>query len=237
MPAKEFNLPDIGTIYVYRRRGIKNIRLSVNSDGKVRVTMPMWLPYRTGVSFAQQKQAWLAEHLEQQGTLENNQRIGKYHTLIIQAAPVDRIQTRLKSNQIVITHPVQVDPAELQQAAKGAAQRALRKEAGQLLPQRLATLSTQAGLNYTSVSIRHLKSRWGSCNSRQEITLNYYLMQLPWELIDYVLLHELAHTEHLHHGTEFWALVERHMPNYKLRKKELRQYQPSVLTPKSIRSV
>lgn len=238
MSAKQYDLPDIGTVTIYRRRGTKNIRLSINSDGKVRITIPMWLPYKAGVNFALQKQEWLASHITQQASLEDGQRIGKYHTLrLIPRSDISKIQSRVVDAEIRVSYPAQTSAEAIQKAAHAACQRGLRTEAERLLPQRLATIASNYGYSYSSLTIRHLKTRWGSCNSKQEITLNYYLMQIPWELIDYVLLHELVHTNHLHHGKEFWDEVSEHLGAFKERRKTLKQYQPSVLTPKSIRSV
>jgi predicted metal-dependent hydrolase len=121
------------------------------------------------------------------------------------------------------------DPAA-QESATNAGIRALRKEAETLLPQRLRTLSQQTGLSYSSVSVRQLKSRWGSCDNRQEITLSLFLMQLPWHLIDYVLIHELTHTKVMRHGAPFWRELEEHLPNAKQLRKEMAVYQP-ILTP------
>lgn len=237
MPAKTFELPDLGTIYVYKRKGTRNIRLSVNGDGKIRVTMPTWLPYTAGVTFAAQKQSWLAEHQAKAEDLEDGQRIGKYHTLRFVEKQTGKVQTRVTANEIIINIPPETMADELQKAAHQAAQRALKTEAEQLLPQRLASLAKQQGFSYKDAGVRHLKTRWGSCNSKHEITLNYYLMQLPWELIDYVLIHELAHTKQLNHSKAFWQVVEAAMPTYKERRKQLKHYQPSVLAPKTTRSM
>ncbi len=236
MPARSFELPDIGTVHVYRRHGTKNIRLSVNSDGKIRVTVPVWLPYKAGVAFAAQKREWLARQQAHRADLEHRQRIGKYHTLqFVPQEDSSRIQTRVTATEVRIAYPPHTAPDAIQKAAHAAAQRALRQEAEQLLPQRLAELARQYSFGYASLRIRHLKSRWGSCNAKGEITLNYYLMQLPWELIDYVLIHELVHTRYLNHSRDFWQTVEGCLPNYKERRKALKHYQPSVLAPKSNR--
>jgi predicted metal-dependent hydrolase len=78
------------------------------------------------------------------------------------------------------------------------------------------------------VQIRKLTARWGSCSSAKVITLSYYLMQLPWPLIDYVLLHELSHTEHMNHGSDFWGKFESVLPGAKVLRKEIRTYKPLV---------
>ncbi len=233
MATKQFQIDSLGLVTVYKRKGSKNIRLSVNSDGKIRVTMPTWLPYQAGVAFASQKIDWLHSQSQRQ-KFSDGQRIGKYHTLRILVKPgISAPQTRLTDTDAIVHYLGSVNSPAVQQAAHDVSKRAAKAEAEKLLPQRLKELGLKHSLTYRSVSIRHLKSRWGSCSSLHDITLNYYLMQLPWELIDYVLVHELVHTAHLNHGPEFWNRVQDCLPDYKTRRKLLQTYQPSLLEPAS----
>lgn len=237
MAFKAFEIADVGTVHVYKRRGSKNIRLSVNSDGKIRATIPSWLPYKAGYSFALQKQSWLAE---QKPSLDfrDNQRLGKFHTLHFVPKPdQSKITTRVTDTEAFVNYPYNASKTELASAAHAVAKRVMKLEAEKLLPQRLSQLAQKLDFGYNSVSIRHLKSRWGSCSSKADVVLNYYLMQLPWELIDYVIIHELVHTQHLNHSKEFWSTVEQHLPDYKRRRKAMHDFQPSILSPKSMRSM
>lgn len=99
------------------------------------------------------------------------------------------------------------------------------------LPPRVAELSRQYNLKYQTLRIKKLTSRWGSCSSKGSISLSYYLLQLPEEMIDYVILHELAHTRYPHHGREFWAFMNECVPNLKLVRRQLRAYRPGVTAP------
>ena len=74
----------------------------------------------------------------------------------------------------------------------------------------------------------HRSGRWGSCDSKRNIVLNLYLMELPWELIDYVLFHELTHTEVLRHGPDFWSAMKRVLPDVQRRRKAIKSYRPVV---------
>lgn len=230
MASKEFDVPDLGLVTVYKRRGAKNIRLSVNSDGKIRATMPTWLPYQAGLAFVQQKKAWLLAQ-SQRPTFKNGDRIGKYHTLrLYSKVGIPKIQTRLNATEAVVYYPLGTTPEQIQEAAHAVSKRAAKAAGEQLLPKRLRDLANKYGFEYREVQIRHLKTRWGSCSSLHNITLNYYLMQLPWELIDYVLVHELAHTRELNHSPRFWQEVAACLPDYKERRQQLKNYQPSLLT-------
>jgi predicted metal-dependent hydrolase len=232
MAFRQIELPVIGTIKLYKRRGSRSIRLSIAHDGSVRVTLPMYVPYQAGLSFVHQKQTWIS--MEQSRTkhlLKSGDKIGKAHHLRLVPSPAQtRISTRLQGSIVQVIYPAQLTAvsAGVQKAARQASLRALKLEATALLPRRLALLAAQGQFTYRKLGFKQLKSRWGSCNERQEITLNIYLMQLPWEFIDYVLYHELTHTKILHHGPAFWQELERHVPRAKQFRKLIRSYQPVI---------
>lgn len=233
MATKTVELDGIGTVNLYKRKGARNIRLSVTSTGKIRVTMPSWIPYSAGISFAKQRQDWLKAQAKPRQLLTNGMAIGKQHRLVFRRE-VGRqtVTARLRADKaITIKLPVSMDEADekSQAAASKACIRALKREAEDALPGRLRQLAGEHGFDYRSVEVKHLKSRWGSCTHQQEIVLNCFLMQLPWHLIDYVLIHELVHTKILAHGPRFWAEIAKHVPNLPAVRKEMRAHQPTIL--------
>jgi hypothetical protein len=229
MPYKEFSLDGDRLVKIYKRRGSKSLRLSITSTGQIRVTMPLWASYRAGLQFAKSKSDWINEHRQEKDLLENNMLVGKAHRLIFNPdSSRQKVSTRIKDNQITITYPAAISLSDesVQTTAAKAAIRALTLQSNQLLPQRLKTLAELHGFSYKSVKVRQLKSRWGSCDTRGNIVLNIYLMQLSWDLIDYVLLHELVHTDIHRHGPDFWKMLEAKLPQAKVLKKKLRSHQP-----------
>lgn len=108
----------------------------------------------------------------------------------------------------------------------------VRREAREFLGTRLETLAKRHDLDYSGVSIRRQKTRWGSCSAKKKINLNDRLMFLPEPLMEHVLLHELAHTRHLNHSPRFHALLEHMDPNASAHRRALRhagQYVPAWL--------
>jgi predicted metal-dependent hydrolase len=84
----------------------------------------------------------------------------------------------------------------------------------ELIPQ-LHALAARLGLEVAAVSIRDQRSRWGSCSTRGHIALNYRLIQMPPDVREYILLHELMHLRQPNHSRRFWSLVEKVCPRFR----------------------
>lgn len=233
MAYKQFQIDEIGLVTVYKRRGTKRIKLSVDHDGNIKLSMPTWLPYKTGLSYADSKRDWLAEQLKHRSpiTLRHGQSIGSKYRLTFELYEGVGVRSRiLASNDIRVQYPTDFEPNDpaVQAVAEKACVRALRTDAETLLPVRLRQLAERYDLRYRSFSVRQLKGRWGSCDQAGHITINLFVMQLPTPLLEYVLLHELAHTEYLDHSSNFWAVLMRLDPLAKEHRKQLRSYRPVV---------
>ena len=100
-----------------------------------------------------------------------------------------------------------------------------REEAREKLGKRLSELAQKHNFQYNRVSIRNQRTRWGSCSSKDNISLNMKLLHLPNHLIDYILLHELVHTRVKNHSEDFWDELETVVPNARTIDKQLREYQ------------
>ena len=211
MAFKEFALNETQSVVIYKRRSSRSLRLSITADGRVRVTIPLWAPYRSGLEFARSRQAWIATHQQPATLLRNSQAIGKAHHLrFVELDTATKTSSRVTDSEIIVRYPAHltISHPSVQKIAASACSRALKRQAEQLLPQRLDSLAQQHNLNYKSVAVKQLKSRWGSCDQTGHIILNIFLLQLPWDLIDYVILHELTHTQIMRHGPDFWHRLE-----------------------------
>ncbi|WP_170845080.1 M48 family metallopeptidase [Chitinasiproducens palmae] len=97
------------------------------------------------------------------------------------------------------------------------------------LGDRLAAHAARAQLRYERFALSSARTRWGSCSSRGTIRLNWRLIHLDPDLIDYVVVHELAHLLQMNHSPRFWAEVARLMPDYETRRRTLRQIPQATL--------
>ena len=80
------------------------------------------------------------------------------------------------------------------------------------------------GVTVGYVTVKNQKTRWGSCSAKGNVNFNYQLAFLPDELLDYVVIHELAHRRHMNHSRAFWAEVEKYCPDYLDRREQLKEY-------------
>ena len=97
-----------------------------------------------------------------------------------------------------------------------------QKQATSDFGRRLTILAAKLGEPTPPLTLSNAKSRWGSCNSRGEVRLNWRLLQAPPHIINYVICHELAHLKQMNHSVKFWAVVASLFPNYKMAEKELK---------------
>ena len=91
----------------------------------------------------------------------------------------------------------------------------LKRAASERLAPRLLRLAEDLEFSIARVSIRSQRTRWGSCSTRGTVTLNCSLVFLPWDVVRYLFIHELAHTKHMNHSASFWRLVEQLEPDYR----------------------
>lgn len=97
-----------------------------------------------------------------------------------------------------------------------------KRQAKAIFAKRLELYSIANKLSYNGFKVSGAESRWGSCSSKKRINLSWKLVLAPLEVVDYVIIHELAHTKEMNHGKKFWAIVESIQPDYKIHRKWLR---------------
>jgi predicted metal-dependent hydrolase len=104
----------------------------------------------------------------------------------------------------------------------------LKKEAKNFIPKRVEELASEHGITYNNIRITSARTRWGSCSSKKNLSFSYRLIQVPYEVIDYVIIHELAHLKHMNHSKKFWSHVEGMMSDYKEKEKWLKKHGGSI---------
>jgi len=231
MTTKYINIEQVGQVSFTINERSRRIRLSIKSDGEIVVSMPSSVLYRDAIRFVESKTDWI---VKQQSRIRAGLTLfapescfkTRFHQLAITKGNTDKVYNRVGNGIIQIFIPDRVDHEQpkVQEFIKNTLIDVMRWEAKVYLPKRLNELAVKHGFTYQNVSIKNATTRWGSCSSVNNINLNLHLMRIPGHLIDYVLLHELAHTVVKNHGEKFWLLLEQCYPNARKADKEMNNY-------------
>ena len=224
---------ELGTLFVRVNARARRLTFRVKEDG-IYVTVPPRTSLAEVKRAVEQLRPRLREARQKQARklLDLDYRIDtEFFKLTLVSGQREQFLSRSESGEMQIICPPDTDftDGNLQAWLHKVLEEALRRRAKAILPPRLQMLSTKHNLPYKSVRINSSSGRWGSCSAQGSINLSYYLVLLPSHLVDYVLLHELAHTREMNHGEGFWALLDR-LTDGKARalREELRKYRTEI---------
>ena len=184
------------------------IRISIDRDHAITLTLPSGASERQGVTFLESKAAWLRRHLSRRLPLMRLPEFlraegavsleGSRVPLEIRGGAPRTALRFSRGGEKVTVESAASEPCEteLVEVLRGLATRALTW--------RTEALAARHGFEVRRVSVRDQSSRWGSCSSGGAVSLNWRLLLVPPEIQDYVILHELAHLRHLNHSPRFW---------------------------------
>ena len=202
----------------------RSIALEIQSDGNLVVRIPKHVSLSVIQNLLKEKQQWI---IEKQKVIHERQckitpkhyvqgeefyYIGKKYELDI----VDNLSTSIDFN----------NGFNISSRYKGNIKELLtywyKKQAGKIIPQCVEQISDSNNLSFTNIKITSAERRWGSCTGKKTLNFSWRIIMLPSDIIEYIVIHELAHLKELNHSKKFWCVVEQMMPDYKKRKKWLR---------------
>lgn len=189
----------------------RRIALRITGENRLTLVLPALCPESEGLEFLEKQRGWIEKHIDKlTPKLKKYSYLGKPINLLHSFDDVAHISVKLEGDMLYIRSPFasMVKPDEIYMMF-------LRSKGKKYLEARCLQLAEQTGKKPVRVSIRGQVTRWGSCSRRGTISLNYKLMKLPPELIDYVIIHELCHLLHMNHSKVFWAEVHKHLPDFK----------------------
>lgn len=242
--------------YQIIRSARKTLSLQVK-HGQVFVRAPFRVDEKLISLFIQKKKAWLRAKISEQNKTKNLSctftqgstlfLFGQLVTLNIAYAGLvdktvkkqDEAPTTYLSKTIVAKPTLTVVlPArfknkllttpQLALAVKKQLEYYFTQQAQQIILPKVEYYSALTKLVPTAIKIRQYRARWGSCNNKGELSFNYLLMMLPLDVIDYVIVHELCHLQHLNHSKDFWQLVSRYFPTQEVAKQWIKTNQSAL---------
>lgn len=224
---------EFGKVVVRRSALGSQVRLRVGPDGTLRASLPPYAPLflvKRLLASSRPEIRKILNDAAPKHDITSGMRVGKSHQIIINELRASETSIARKGLRIEIDLGVEdeLDSPDVIRQVRDVMAQALRIEAKSYLPHRLSHLAEMHGFTYSNIRFSHSGGRWGSCNSKGTISLNIALMNLPFEVIDYVLIHELAHTKQMNHSPEFWSIVAACDPNYKSHKRILKSHNPTI---------
>jgi len=224
---------EFGKITIRRSARATQVRVRVAPDGTLRASLPLYAPIFLVKHLLKTSRGELQKILLQakpKYQFINGMQIGKSHTLVVQLINNQNPSVTRHGLQIIVKIPTSshLNNPEIARKVRDMVIVALRIEAKSYLPKRLSFLAQKYNLSYEQSRFSHASGRWGSCSSGGTISLNIALMKLPFELIDYVIIHELSHTKQMNHGPLFWSLVSKADPDYKVHRRALKLQNPTI---------
>lgn len=213
-------LPGNPPVELVLRRSPRARRISLRVsalDGRVTLTLPPGVPERQALEFAGQKADWLRRQLRRQPdvvqvTIGTELPVGGETMQVVQSAGRG---VRAEDGRLLVSGPTDTAPARLRAWLKARARDRLAEASDRY--------AAALGRDYTRITLRDTRSRWGSCTSMGGLMYSWRLIMAPPDVLDYVAAHEVAHLTEMNHSPAFWATVGRLMPGYDTPRRWLRQ--------------
>ncbi|MDP3250955.1 MAG: SprT family zinc-dependent metalloprotease [Hydrogenophaga sp.] len=223
--------------YEFKRAKRRTIGLSISTDG-LSVRAPRWTPVGEVEALLHDKSAWVLEKL--QSARERASELDQARIVWADGAELDYLGSRLRLvldpahgfTQVGAVLDTDGEMATLrlglahnanEAQIRDAAQAWLMRQAKALFIERLDHFAPQLGVRYTKLRLSSAGTRWGSASADGSIRLNWRLIHLKLDMVDYVVVHELSHLRHMDHSPRFWDVVASVLPDHADRRRALRE--------------
>ena len=180
------------------RSNRKTLAIQINPDLSVTVRAPMYAPQSDIERILREKEGWIQKHIEK-----------------IREQEAKRKKTQGEKDEY--GESVESEYLTNEEIKK------LADKALQHIPKRVSYYAKQIGVTYGKLTIRNQKTRWGSCSSKGNLNFNWRLIFAPEEVVDYIVVHELAHRKEMNHSRAFYNVVASVLPDYKVQEKWLKE--------------
>lgn len=216
--------------YKLKRQRRKTLAIHILEDASVEVRAPKWVAKREIEQFVIQRRDWVTaqqDKMREKLVLQPQFSDGQIHQYLgqpvrLEVAEGKRSTANLEGDVLHLVLPGSDDPLRVKQLWL----RWCREQAQSVFSLKLAFWLSKMPENTPEpqLKLRIMRRRWGSCSSKQVITLNTHLIALPMDCIDYVVVHELCHLWELNHSPAFYQLLARVLPDWHDREQVIRQY-------------
>ena len=219
--SESFLLDDL-VIEVVRNARRKSLSIEVSQQG-VKARAPLRMRLSSITSFVASKEAWIKKNVAALPQPMPDLNLVNGAKLLLLGDYVELRVMQNQSGKIVLDHdklnlPVKKSHLTLEQSTKNKLVRWYKTTAQAELDKRVLHFALQMDVPKSkrlSIRVRDYKRRWGSCDHKGELSFNWRIIQAPSQVMDYVVIHELAHCHEFNHSKRFWNIVATHMPDWK----------------------
>lgn len=211
----------------YRAR---HMRLEVRLESGLSVIVPRRYDMLTVKRFLELKSRWILGKLEEcellqsrldKPAFENINYLGRTLKLVRLQGNQEYAQVSFARDRIIISANNTARTGQLLKEW-------YLREAKELITRKIIVFSKQVGVKYNKVTVKTVRTRWGSCSRLGNLSFNWKLITVPEEVVDYVIIHELCHLKRMDHSSAFWRLVHKYSPDYNAHRKWLKAHEPEI---------
>lgn len=196
----------------------KYMQLKIYRTGEINLIVPFKYNYKDANNFLEREKKWVEKKISKLAFNMNKFRyLGCELKLSINTEKKDKLfYLCAEEGELIL-------PEDENLSVETLFNKWLFDKANEFIPKRVDELANKHGFSFNNVKVKSLKSRWGSCSSKKNLSFNYKLMSFDANIIDYVIIHELCHLKQMNHSIKFWKLVKEITPQYKIYKQQLLQ--------------
>ncbi|HWJ02239.1 MAG TPA: SprT family zinc-dependent metalloprotease [Verrucomicrobiae bacterium] len=210
----------------------KNIYFKVRPESGLSVTVPKGFDLKRLDEIIAAKEDWILQSLAKLATQKQAERqyvtgeilpfLGREYPLAVKEFEQNHISVELKASEFAASVPAALQGEKRRELLAKAVEKWYIQTARAYIPQRVANLNQKLQFDYNRVTIRNQRTRWGSCSGQKNLNFNWRLLLAPQKILDYIIMHELAHLKEMNHSQRFWELVEEIYPDYTAAEKWLK---------------
>lgn len=225
MTQRILQLPGQTLVWRLKRSARRSIGLKIGRDG-LTVTLPNRLPIIEAERAIHQKLDWILQKLDEQtvdmpGFSDGSHLFWLGDVVTLRA---NSVRNRLDGGILHLAAPDEHERLVL------ALTRFCQRSARSYFTERVAIWGERMGLRPNKLALSSARGRWGSCSAAGGLRLNWRLMQAPPPVIDYVVIHELAHLAELNHSPRFWAIVDTYCPSWRQQRDWLKRHSNQLMS-------
>jgi len=205
----------------------RGIRLEIRSETGLTVVVPRKYTQQQVLDILRQKAYWILKHLPTNKPAQMplfTQELGQGDRLFFMGRPIEIVINTGKSavsSAVLHGNKLLISTGARNGSVPGILEKWYRQQAAMVFQQKADSYGESMGSHYKAIFIRGQRTRWGSCSPAGNLTLNWKLLMAPEEIIDYVVIHELAHLKHMNHSKRFWDMVGQYCPGWRRYRKWL----------------